>query len=326
MSRIRTCGSFKIQLIKKSRESALSAVQIFNNPNILFKSETYIVLMIIAWTYLLHAYFKDKRIDYRYIDKNKSTEKRKIYQVRDGDYVYWDLSKCLNFEQCPLSNDCKNNLKFLIGLRNKIEHKMAGELDDALSARFQACCLNYNKYITEIFGDKYAIDKYLSFSLQFSKLNKEQRELIEDYKLPETIETYIKTFDAGLTEEEFNSEEYATRYLFVPKTANRPGQADRVIEFVKEDSELAVGLNKEYVLIKEAEKTKYLAGQVVKLMKKKGFSKFGMYQHTELWKKYDAKNPKHNYGGLVAGKHWYWYKKWLDFVENFCNENSEIYS
>ena len=57
MSRIRTCGSFKIQLIKKSRESALSAVQIFNNPNILFKSETYIVLMIIAWTYLLHAYF-----------------------------------------------------------------------------------------------------------------------------------------------------------------------------------------------------------------------------------------------------------------------------
>lgn len=64
-------------------------------------------------------------------------------------------------------------------MRNKIEHKMAGELDDALSARFQACCLNYNKYITEIFGDKYAIDKYLSFSLQFSKLNKEQRELIE---------------------------------------------------------------------------------------------------------------------------------------------------
>ena len=84
MSRIRTCGSFKIQLIKKSRESALSAVQIFNNPNILFKSETYIVLMIIAWTYLLHAYFKDKKIDYRYIDKNKSNRKRKFYQVRDA--------------------------------------------------------------------------------------------------------------------------------------------------------------------------------------------------------------------------------------------------
>ena len=81
MSRIRTCGSFKIQLIKKSRESALSAVQIFNNPNILFKSETYIVLMIIAWTYLLHAYFKDKKIDYRYIDKNKSTQKENFIKL-----------------------------------------------------------------------------------------------------------------------------------------------------------------------------------------------------------------------------------------------------
>ena len=40
--------------------------------------------MIIAWTYLLHAYFKDKKIDYRYIDKNKSTGKRKFYQVRDA--------------------------------------------------------------------------------------------------------------------------------------------------------------------------------------------------------------------------------------------------
>ena len=63
MLRKRSCGSLKIQLIKKSRESALSAVQIFNNPNILFKSETYIVLMIIAWTYLLHAYFKENKID-----------------------------------------------------------------------------------------------------------------------------------------------------------------------------------------------------------------------------------------------------------------------
>src|SRR5574344_816181 len=325
MTRKRSCGSLKIQLIKKSRESALSAVQIFNNPNILFKSETYIVLMIIAWTYLLHAYFKENKIDYRYVDNKRSSTKRIIYQTRDGDYLYWDLSKCLKHDKCPLSINCKNNLNFLIGLRNKIEHKMAGELDDALSARFQACCLNYNKYIVEIFGEKYAIDKYLSFSLQFSKLNKEQRELIDEYKLPEIIETYIKTFDSGLTNEEYNSEEYATRYLFVPKTANRVGQADRVIEFVKEDSELAEGLNKEYVLIKEAEKTKYLAGQIVKIVKEKGYIHFTMHKHTELWKAKDAKNPALKYGDLVAGKHWYWYKSWLDFVLEYCKSNSNLY-
>lgn len=325
MTRKRSCGSLKIQLIKKSREAALSAVQIFNNPNILFKSETYIVLMIIAWTYLLHAYFKENKIDYRYIDKKKSSEKRIIYQTRDGDYLYWDLTKCLKFNALPLSKNCINNLNFLIGLRNKIEHKMVGELDDALSARFQACCLNYNKYIIELFGEKFAIDKYLSFSLQFSKLSKEQRELIEDYDLPEVIETYIKTFDSGLTVEEFNSEEYATRYLFVPKTANHIGQADRVIEFVKENSDLAENINKEYVLIKESEKTKFLASQVVEIMKSKGYAKFTMHKHTELWKTNDAKNPTKCYGGIVAGKHWYWYQTWIKFVEEHCRNNESLY-
>jgi hypothetical protein len=325
MSRKRSCGSLKIQLIKKSRESALSAVQIFNNPNILFKSETYIVLMIIAWTYFFHAYYKEKNIDFRYVDKKRTTARRTVYQQRDGDYIYWDLSNCLKHIQSPISLACKNNLLFLIGLRNKIEHKMAGDLDDVLSARFQACCLNYNKYITKIFGEKFAIDKYLSFSLQFSKLNKEQRELIEEYDLPETIESYIKTFDSGLSEEEYNSDEYATRYLFVPKTANRPGNADRVIEFVKENSELAEGINKEYVLIKEAEKMKYLPGQIVSSMQTLGFVKFNLYQHTQLWKSQDARNPGKNFGGLVAGKDWYWYQSWFEFVKNYCEENPTKY-
>jgi len=326
LTRKRTCGSYKIQLIKKSRESALSAVQIFNNPNILFKSETYIVLMIIAWTYLLHAFFKENKIEYRYIDNKRTTTKRTIYQVRDGDYLYWDLSKCLKYNNLPLSQNCINNLNFLIGLRNKIEHKMVGELDDALSARFQACCLNYNKYIVNLFGEKFAIVKYLSFSLQFSKLSKEQRALIEDYKLPENIETYIKTFDAGLTKEEYNSEEYATRYLFVPKTANHIGQADRVIEFVKENSDLAENINKEYVLIKEAEKEKFLASQIIKIMNEQGYIKFKMHQHTELWKANDAKNISKGFGGLVAGKHWYWYKKWLNFVEEHCKKHKNKYT
>ena len=62
----RTCFSYATELIKKSQEAALSAISIFNNPNITFKSETFIVLMIISWTYLLHAYYKKNNIDYRY--------------------------------------------------------------------------------------------------------------------------------------------------------------------------------------------------------------------------------------------------------------------
>jgi len=48
--RIRKVGSVRNELITKARESMLCAVQIFNNPNILFKSECFIVLSIISWT------------------------------------------------------------------------------------------------------------------------------------------------------------------------------------------------------------------------------------------------------------------------------------
>lgn len=53
--RNRRVHSVSDELIHKSREAALAAVQIFNNPQITFKSEMFIVLMNIAWTYMLHA-------------------------------------------------------------------------------------------------------------------------------------------------------------------------------------------------------------------------------------------------------------------------------
>ena len=66
VKRHRSVGSIKNELLQKSREAMLSAVQIYNNPSIQFKSETYIVLSIIAWTYLLHAYYRKEKIDYSY--------------------------------------------------------------------------------------------------------------------------------------------------------------------------------------------------------------------------------------------------------------------
>ncbi|HAT8989627.1 TPA: DUF3644 domain-containing protein, partial [Legionella pneumophila] len=53
--RKRSVFSIKNELIKKSQEAALAAIQLYNNPLITFKSESFIVLMNIAWTYLLHA-------------------------------------------------------------------------------------------------------------------------------------------------------------------------------------------------------------------------------------------------------------------------------
>ncbi|HPJ13188.1 MAG TPA: DUF3644 domain-containing protein [Caldisericia bacterium] len=323
--RKRRFGSIKNELIKKSREAALAAVQIFNNPIITFKSESYIVLMIIAWTYLLHAYYREKKVEYRYY--NEDHKRRRFDITKRGAYKYWDLERCLNCKYTPIDKDTANNLRFLVGLRHEIEHQMTNRIDDLLSARFQACCLNFNDYIKKLFTDKLGIEKHLSFSLQFSSISTEQKDLLKDHQyLPANILAYIQDFDAKLTIEEYSSPQYAYRILFIPKTANRKGQADRTIEFIKSDSPLADSVNKKYAVIKEMEKDKFLPKQVVEIMKNKGYVNFSIHFHTELWKSLDAKNPSKGYGVLVANKTWYWHERWLDVVLDHCQKYKDNYS
>ncbi len=298
----------------------LAAVQIFNNPNIQFKSEAYIVLSNIAWTYLLHAYYREKRIEYRY---HKIINRRKRFdKTKRGAYKFFELERCLDDADCPVDKTTVQNLKFLIGLRHEIEHQMTTRIDDYLSARFQACCLNYNSYIISLFGSELGIDKYLSFSLQFSSLSEDHADQLRSFSdLPQNIATYICDFDEAIQEQEFNDPRYSYRVLYVPKTANNKGQADKVIEFIKADSPEAVGLNKEYRVIRDREKPKFLPKQIVNNIKEKGFKKFDMHQHTLLWKELDAKKTEKNFGVSIANS-WYWYETWLQEVEKYCKENS----
>lgn len=313
--RNRQIGSVKNELVKKSRESALAAVQIFNNPSMSFKAEAYIVLMIIAWTYLLHAYYRKERVEYRYFEMQGT--RKKFHKTAKGAYKYWELERCLNCSESPIDRDTANNLRFLIGLRHEIEHQMTNRIDDLLSARFQACCLNYNEYLKKYFGDDLGIEKHLSFSLQFSSIDEEQKEMLIDQDgLPRNISSYILDFDQALSEEDFANPKYAYRILFVPKLANKKGQADKVIEFVKSDSPLADGLNKQYAVIKETEKVKYLPSQIVGIMKNEGFLDFNMHKHTRLVNQYDARNPDKGYSVIVADKQCFYYERWLNTVRS----------
>lgn len=322
--RLRKLYSIKEELLTKSREAILCAVQIFNNPNIVFKSESFIVLVNISWTYFLHAYYREKGIDIRYFKQGAKT--KRYDKTARGAFKCWELERCLNDDECPIDSVPKSNLKFLIGLRHEIEHQMTTRIDDYLSARFQACCLNYNYYVKTLFGKEYGIDKYLSFSLQFSSISDEHgKQLNEFTDLPKSIASYINDFDESISEEDYNNPQYSYRVLYVPKTANTKGQADKVIEFIKADSPEAQGLNREYVLIKDREKQKHLPKEIIEKVKANGFKNFSMHQHTQLWKKLDARNEAKGFGVQVVNT-WYWYDNWIKEVEKYCNDNKAALS
>ncbi|MFA7654352.1 MAG: DUF3644 domain-containing protein [Candidatus Magasanikbacteria bacterium] len=305
--------SEKVDLIMKAREAMLSAVQIYNNPLISFKTESFIVLSLIAWVYLLHSYYRAIGVDYRYFTKKG---KRKNYvKNSDGSIKYWDLTECISKSNCPIDKDAINNLNFLIGLRNQIEHRKASGLDSYLSARYQACALNLNFYLKKLHGEKYGLDNNLALSLQFSALDYSQPKVTKDDEkyIPQNVISYIADFDSKLSEEEIKSDKFAYRLLFTKILAKRKGQADRVIEFIDPKSELAKNISKEYWIKEETEKQKFSATLVIQKVKEAGIKNFGMYQHTLFWKKHDGKNPAKGFGAMVV-KTWYWYQNWIDYI------------
>ena len=322
--RQRSIGSLRRELVLKSREAALTAIRVFNDPQVSFKSETFIVLMMIAWTYLLHAHYRGKQVEYRYY---KQGPKRRVFdRTKHGAFKYWELERCLNEDHSPLDRNTSNNLRFLIGLRHEIEHQMTRSLDAYLSGRYQACALNYNDYLKKLFGRRLGIDQQLAYSIQFMELSEEQIAGPKpEAAIPERLRAFVAEFDGVLTHDEYNSPKYSYRLLFKRKLVNRPGQADRVVEFIDPNSDLAKTIDREYWVKKEVERPKFRAKDVVAEVHKAGFPRFSVYSdHVNMWKGEDARNPAKGYGVEVQGV-WYWYQSWVDRCIELCQAGADRY-
>lgn len=295
----------------------LSAVQIYNNPQITFKSETFISLAVISWTYLLHTYYANNGIDYRYYKMKGS---RKYYdRTKHGAYKHWELERCLDDKNSPIDSETTNNLKFLIGIRHEIEHQMTNKIDESISAKLQACSINYNYYIKNLFGKEYGVDNQLGFAIQFSPVTPEQKkDLLNNSKLTNNVKNFISEFEENLKEEDVRSPKYAYRLLFTPLNVNRKGQADKVIEFLKSGTEGSEQLNKAYAVIKETEKKKYRAKDVVQIMHDKGYTWFNTSMMTDYWK--NTLGSRENYGILLSNNQWFWYENWIPIIEAHCRK------
>lgn len=324
MTRTRSVGSVRAELVSKSREAALEAIRIYNDPQTCFKSESFIVLMMIAWTYLLHAYYRSKDVDYRYY--TQGPVRKRYIRTKHGAYRHWELERCLSDSTCPIDRGTVNNLRFLIGLRNEIEHQMTNSLDAWLSGRYQACAMNYNAYLKKLFGQRQGLDDLLTFSIQFVALTEEQVSGPKpEATVPEGIRAYVAEFDEDLSVDEYNDERFSYRMIFTRKLVNRPGHADKVVEFVDPSSALGIELEKQYVVQREVERRKYRAHDVVKAVHEAGFEKFSLHgDHTRTWQSEDARNPAKGFGVWVQGT-WYWYQPWVDRVVQICTAAGDTY-
>jgi hypothetical protein len=308
------------ELLIKAREAMIAAVHIFNGAGLTFRAELFIVTSIIAWTYLLHAWFRREGINYRYIKADGTVQKTK-----HGADSYWELGKCLRHARCPIAAGAIKNLDFLLELRHEIEHRSTSRIDDAVSAKLQACCINFNDAIKSLFGPQFGLERRLPIALQFVTFSSDQRAVLKKATaLPAHIETMMDGFHSGLSLEEQADPNFAYRVAFVPKIGNRASSADLAIEFVKLDSDEAREINQ--VLLKEVDRRRYTTTQIVNLVRADGYPRFNQQKHTELARALDAKSPGKGFGRVGDYKGtWVWHDTWLARVRAHCQEKADRY-
>lgn len=284
--------------LEKARSAAVAAVETYNRPGARFRTAQFIVLIVMAWTALLHAYFYRKRRNPWYRKKINGQSIR--YVKVDGEPKHWELSECLRQRYLDQNPPERMNLEFLIGLRDKIEHRYLPTLDSSLYGECQAALLNFETFLVAEFGTRYALTDQLALALQFSQIQPDERAKATKTALTgvaQGVVGYIERFRTALPPPILSSMKYSFSVFLVPRVANRASTADAAVQFVKVDeasAEELARLEKLNVLIKEkhipiANLGLFKPGDVVDKLRAK-VPNMTIALHTAAWRHFKVRS------------------------------------
>lgn len=292
--------------VRKAVEIFKTAILVYNNNTLSTRSETFIVLSIIAWTYILHARLIGEGIEP--VFKNPDGTSVLI----DGQEKLWELGYCIERQEAGLSPGEKANLKYLIAIRNAIEHRSCEDINDALQAKIQANALNFLKYAKEKFGTKYDFSHDLAFAIQLQALTLQSANALKaNAPVAKAVAAVNALLEGAMTQAEFDDPAYSFRVYVVPKVTNNAKKADQAVIYSP------VGSNVE-VAIKLVERPKYRMKEAIqKLLDEYGLA-ITSYQFQQAWKLEDLKNPAKGLA-IELGGQWFWYQEAIDQIRDIIN-------
>lgn len=258
----------------RAREAMILAVQVFNSAALRFKTEVFTMLANVAWTYLMHEWYE------------RNTE----VELVNGDGFSKPLSELIERGDCPLPEGVRQNLRALKILRDKVEHHLLGKGDVKWLGIFQACCLNFDKAICDLFGKELTLASELSFALQFASMNLDQVTTLNKYELPPEIAAIDALITDGMTPEQLNSIEFQFQVVY---TLTAAPKSKAHLQFVNPES--AEGIEIHNVLAKKViadDQYPHKPGKVVALVKKASGKAFTNNDHTKAWRFYKVRPKK----------------------------------
>jgi hypothetical protein len=305
---------FTNERLVRAREAMLLAVHVFNMPLMVFKVEVFSVLANISWTYLLHQYYDDNGVNIVNSDGNSLL-----------------LSQMIKRHDFPLSKGVAKNLEALKIIRDAVEHKILRSIGESFYAIFQATCLNFEKAICSLFGDRLSLGAELQYALQFSKMSMSQAVQLQSLE----TEGPLKAIDAKLNQK-FTSDEMADpEFMFkVSYSLEKATKGDSHFQFA---NKLDDGTKPQNILVQKIaadEQWPYKPAAVVALVKEFTGKPFTSHNHTQAWRKLGARpksksnNPndtKKNFCTFhVAHKDYTYSDDWVAMLCEIVNDEAKF--
>ena len=287
--------------VRKAVEVFKTAILVYNSITLSTRSETFIVLSVIAWTYLLHARLIGESVTPIY----KSADGTSV--LVDGQEKLWELGYCIERPEAALSVGEKSNLKYLIAIRNMIEHRSFEDINDALQAKIQANALNFLKYAKEKFGTKYDFSHDLAFAIQLQALTLQSANALKaTAPVAKAVAAVNALLEAPMSEAEFNDPAYSLRVYVVPKVTNNLKNADQAVTYSPVGSDVQMA-------IKHAERPKYRMTEAIKRLYDHHGLTISKHHFQQAWTVNDLKNPAKGLAIKLGGQ-WFWYQEGIDKI------------
>jgi len=218
------------QTLEASRDEALLAVDLYNQPSRARRLEGFFVHMHLAWLYLFQAQYQRDGLGYFYRKPNGH------YEKVDGERKTWDLAQFVRTGWLAENEPVRKNLELTIALRNKIEHRFEDSTALATAGYAQALLVNYDAELRDRFGSEHSLGESLRFPVFVGALTRDgaARMAAAQQRLPKKISKFLTEFQAPLDSSLVNDPRYEFRLNLLPKTAPKT-DADLALSFVRAD-------------------------------------------------------------------------------------------
>lgn len=237
--------------LQHSRRACLAALRLWNDPTAEFRTAGFSLLFVTAWNALAIAILKKTRKEWRKLDRSGNpTLFDGVAQSRDTMML---ISDALPTDG---QRGTRENVRFWVDIRNAVAHRFLPSLDWDVIPHAQAGLLNFERTLTDTFGDTFALAETLSVPLQLSGFRDpdvlRSRKAMQA-RLPLDVQA-ILTRAENSTPDLLADETFIMRVAFIPVVPASGRGPDAVAYFVR-PGEVPAELDEilsEYVVLPKA--------------------------------------------------------------------------